>query len=402
MFLLLSGNDDLCREIVQAQIETKLSYSNLAFPLSLKPFEIWENSILEDLDSARPPVADTLRSYTRHIGMTGDKSRSIAILERVSELESFAREGDRASEASIRRNAWVGRLSAAYALIELGAVERGRGILDEMTKSAASEREYELLARPARPTPRRDKFICMTDIDPKPGKLHDPKSAGFKALDGMGEVRRLLANHETERAAGLFHDIRMRILLDHFPNEKITVRRRTHMKNSSARASESADAIPVIAALYWNLDAPFLGEYALDAWRGGMDCDPEHLAPLLAHNGDLQEARIAALELQRDGESNDLESIRMLPAIDGLTYAGEGRVDAALDRLDVCMNLSPFDPRSGMAILRAFQKRRETGSVDQAAERIRQYWKQRLAEYPDSSHVLQASSDWLGELERNL
>ena len=267
-----------------------------------------------------------------------------------------------------------------------------------MAKTVTDERESKLLNRQTGPAPKFDEFKCLTDIEPKPGDFHDPKSAGFKPLDGMNEIRRLLSKAESDRAAALFHDVTIRILLDDFPKEKVTVRRRTNRENHSARTPESADAIPVIAAQYWNLDAPFLRDYALTAWRCGWDSDDNHLAPLLARYGYLHEAQIAALELQRDGETDDLESIHMLAAIDGLADATAGRVDAALDRLEVCMNLAPFDPMAGTAILHAFQKRGDKRALDQATARIRDYWKQLLAEYPDSPHIREASHYWLSEL----
>lgn len=263
------------------------------------------------------------------------------------------------------------------------------------------ERQSAFFQRWARPAPWQERFSSHSGIDEKPGNQYDPRGADFRVLDGMAEIRGLIANERMEAAERMFREMQIRILLDEIPRETIHVNTRTNQGSFGVGAEPQPESIPIIAAFCWNLQAPFLRDYALTAWRCGWNSDPRYLAPYLASNGDFREARIAAIEAQHGWGSNDMKIIRMLPAIDGLAHASQGRVEAALDRLDVCMNLHPFDPTPGMAILNAFKRRGDAAAVQSAAARIRDYWQDRQREYPDSPQVREAGHYWLGELERS-
>jgi hypothetical protein len=290
--------------------------------------------------------------------------------------------------------------------IALWGVPQGEKLRSEAERVFAfyqpDGRQSAFFQRWAGPAPWQDRFVSHTGIDEKPGNLHDPKGPVFRVLDGMAEIRSLLANQRLDAAEAMFHDMQIRILLDQIPRETIHVNTRSNQGSFGVGGEPHPESIPIIAAQCWNLQAPFLREYALTAWRCGWNSDPRYLAPYLASNGDFREARIAAIEYQHGWGSDDLKIIRMLPAIDGLAHASEGRVDAALDRLGVSLNLSPFDPTPGMAILNAFKQRGDADAVQRTSNRIRDYWKHLQQEYPDSPQVREAGHYWLGELERSL
>ena len=188
------------------------------------------------------------------------------------------------------------------------------------------------------------------------------------------------------------------MLLDDLRTVEVDARGRTNRGTWGSSSDESL-AIPIIAAWCWDLRAPFLRDYALLLWRCGFD-DSRYLVESLARNGDFTEARAAALEHQRDGQPRSLDEIRLLPAIHGLADAAEGKVEPALKRLSVCMDLFPFDPRPGMAILGAFRERGRHDVAERATQRIRDHWQQRLLEHPHSIEVSEGARYWLGELER--
>lgn len=497
LFLLLSGNDELCREVASTQFAKAPAYFSLSIPLSLNPFEIWQDAVVDSMKAIKPPAASTFFPFFAHITMTSDCTKTIAILEQLSQQSSPESQ----------------QFQVAHALIELGAVEQGCRILksqapeknrtdkrmqskfqsafipdhfatnghseylklaelefpaatdlerhESLAKLLAgnappeacvqvlallqkhqakiplpdaslllqklsialwgeplteeirleaekvfsayhpTEKQSEFFQRWAQAPPWQEKFSVQTKISLEPGIHHDPKSIDFRIIDGMAEVRRLLENNELENAEALFHQLEKRILLSDFPDEEIKVIHQSNQCTASFGSSISAELLPILAAHYWNLDASFLREYSLNTWRREWDTPPEFLVSYLAHSGAFREARIAALELQIDGTPSHLDEIRTLPAIDGLAAASEGQVDAALQYLKVCMNLSPMDPRSGMAILSIFKKNENTQAIQRATTQIRSYWKQQLTQYPHSHQVLEASHYWLSELEKN-
>lgn len=265
-----------------------------------------------------------------------------------------------------------------------------------------SRDQVAFFRRWARPALSEDRFYSRTEIEEKPGEQHDPRSDTFRVIDGMERIRSLLENRKNEEAASLFRQMAIRILLDELPKESITVRKTINRRNLGSAEKLNRVMIPVAAARCWNLHAPFLRDYTLRLWRSGDNGDRRELALSLAYFGDCREARVAAFESLYGYGQNDLGNLRLLPAMDGLTLASEGRVDEALGRLDVCLDLSPLDPTPGMAILEVFKKRGDAQAVQRVSARIRDYWNQKLAEYPISPHVREASHYWLGELERSL
>jgi hypothetical protein len=515
LLLLLSGNDELCRQHARKWILESPGYTSLPYPLSLDAFGVWELAILDDLDAMQVPLAETVMNYLMHVGMTRDKPGTIGILNRLAAAGKLRTKiGGAGSRYFSDRLTWQHRIRAARGLIDLGAVADGCRALEEIAQGggggvdslreefrsaciparfatngvaeylklaelelpAAKElerqvflaktlagipvpeavrrmlgllerhqgqfpfkdgslllqklsialwgvpgaealrveaervfafyqpddRQTSFFQRWARPAPWQERFSSHSGIDEKPGDRYDPRGADFRVLDGMAEIRGLIANQRMEAAEKMFREMQIRILLDQLPRETIHVTTRTNQGSYGFGGEPHPESIPIIAAHCWNLQMPFLRDYALTVWRCGWNSDPRYLAPYLASNGDSREARIAAIEAQHGWGSNDMRIIRMLPAFDGLAHASEGRVEAALDRLGVCMNLSPFDPAPGMAILNALKQRGDATAVQSAAARIRDYWKQQQQQYPDSPQVREAGHYWLSELERFL
>lgn len=384
LFLLLSGNHGMAREFGSAEAAKANSYSKLSIPLSMEPFEIWQNAVEDSLEASERPRSATLFQFIRHIKMSQNRAKTIAILTRLADALAPL-ESDESN-----------RFGVAQALIALRAEEQGNRIIASI---GSEEKKPGFVRRWAQPQLSEAEYFIKTDTSLDPGDQHDPKSTDFRTIDGMAEIRRLLEEGETRRAHSLFQKISKRILLDEFPDERVKVSTRTYRHFHSAKFSVEAELLPIFAAHHWDLDAPFLHEYALDTWRQGQTDSPDYLVFFLGSGGFFPEARIAALEHQHDGDVSHLDEILMLPTIDGMADATEGRVDAALGHLNVCMDLAPFDLRPGMMILSAFKKHGDEQDVQKAATGIRSFWKEQLAKYPESPQIFLASQFWLSEIE---
>ncbi len=514
--LLLSGSEEMGRNQFRNLVTENLGDANLAFPTSLNAFDIREQAIASALDSGKTPLFETVGNYTTYLGMTRDKTQTRKLLSRLAKtatLPTRINYGVNPDFSALL--SWQHKIRAAHGLIELGTVEQGRKILEELVKDdpegtrlpssvqndfwaaflpnrftthglaeflkiaelelpgstklqrhvllagilagqappdaclqmltllekhqaeiplkdasllvqklsvalweepradelrAKAERVFAFyqpdenqrafFQRWARPAPWKDKFTFQIGIEEKPGNHHDPVAAGFRVLDGMGEIRRLLAANEAGPAEELFRNMRIRMLLDDLPDEHLQIITTSNKQRRSGGGVHAPEAIALIAANCWNLQASFLRDHALTTWRcGGMLRDPRDLVLSLKRNDCLREARIAALKLQHFSDLNNLSDLCLIAEIDGLNDAKEGRKDAALDRLGVCLSLSPYDPSPGMAILQIFKDRGDEGTLHRGATRIREHWARLVAEYPHSPQVREARHYWLGQLE---
>jgi hypothetical protein len=247
----------------------------------------------------------------------------------------------------------------------------------------------------AGPPPRKARFFNQLNLEQKPGNLHDPKAAGFRVLDGMGEIRRLLGQNETARAASLFRDLQIRILLDELPDERLSIVSQTNQGTYGSGFDGPPECVPLFASDWWNLDAPFLKDHVLLAWRCGWDDGSRPLARALSRYRFDRSASLAAARLARGGGQDDLRDLFLLAELDGIAHARGGRVEAALDRLQVCMNLSTFDPTPGRRILGALEAEGNSVAHQRGIDRIRGYWQGRLAEYPESPEIREAAGYWI-------
>lgn len=246
----------------------------------------------------------------------------------------------------------------------------------------------------AGPPARKARFFNQLSLEQKPGSLHDPKAAGFRVLDGMGEIRRLLGQNESARAASLFREMQIRVLLDELPDERLSIVSLNNQGTFRSGFDGSPECVPLVAAECWDLDAPFFKDHVLLAWRCGWDEGQWHLARALSRYRFDRSASLAAARLARGGRQDDLRELLLLAEFDGVAHARGGRAEAALDRLQVCLNLSTFDPTPGRRILDALEAEGNSVAHQRGIDRIRGYWQGRLAEYPESPEIREAAGYW--------
>lgn len=507
--LLLSGNDSLCLEQARDGILSHHAWPSMPFPLGLDSFGLWEEAIGSDLDRGKLPLFETVQNYTRHLGLTRDKLKTLGLLKRLAAIDTLR--STRPHPPSFKGSrAWDHRITVAKGLIDCGAVEEGCALLTRMLEStvpgrslserqrtelradfiprrfstlgpaefvkiaalelpAATETERLVflaqtlggqtvakaceqmiallekhrasltvtdasrllqslsaalwgepeqprlrdeamrvfdLYQPdearrgffkgwAGPPPRKARFFNQLNLEQKPGNLHDPKAAGFRVLDGMGEIRRLLGQNETARAASLFRDLQIRVLLDELPDERLSIFSHTNQGSFGSGFDGPPECVPLFAAEWWDLDAPFLKDHVLLAWRCGWDDGSRELARAFSRYRFDRSASLAAARLARGGRQDDLRDLVLLAELDGVAHARSGRVEAALDRLQVCMNLSTFDPTPGRRILDTLEAQGNSLARQRGIDRIRSYWQDRLAEYPESPEIREAAGYWI-------